>query len=589
MALPPDLVENRSDEREVFALINALKRQFTGIGGGAPVDANYWVSQANATLSSEVNLGALSSGILQHVVTAGVSVPGVVTVGAGLTYVSPNLGRAALTGDITAAADVNVTAFRSFAARSVLANATAGAAVPTELSSGTDGFVLRQSGTTLSFGTLGASSIPALDATFITQTPNADLANEQALSALASGMLSSVTATGVVSSTAFTTGRIAFGSGTNGTLTDSANLTFASGTLNLATASAGNVAQAFTRGGDQYIEKQGTGNFYVGTLGAQSLTFYTTNANRMSIAAGGDVSVVNLVAGGVVYATAVTGVLKIGTSAEVAGAITWPGANNVLFSTGTTTAPSGEPILQYLPTTDMLVIGEDGSLAINNLGEGDDATYERVLLSWSANTFIMGSESAGGTVRDMVIQAVTATLTLSAGGGATMVGGAVGSAPSITTANTQIEFSPIVSRARSAGATLDAVLIDGETVQITGAAGTNITTATGFNYVAIEAPTYDGGGNATTISIAATLSIAGPPVGADSATISIPLALWVQAGGTRLAGDTTVAGVGSALGFFGTSTATKQTPSGSRGGNAALASLLTALAAYGLIIDGTSA
>ncbi len=46
------------------------------------------------------------------------------------------------------------------------------------------------------------------------------------------------------------------------------------------------------------------------------------------------------------------------------------------------------------------------------------------------------------------------------------------------------------------------------------------------------------------------------------------------------------------IGFFSTAAAApvaKQTASGSRGGNAALASLLTALATYGLITDGTSA
>lgn len=45
----------------------------------------------------------------------------------------------------------------------------------------------------------------------------------------------------------------------------------------------------------------------------------------------------------------------------------------------------------------------------------------------------------------------------------------------------------------------------------------------------------------------------------------------------------------SELGFFAATTAAKQTVTGSRGGNAALASLLTALAAYGLVTDSTSA
>jgi hypothetical protein len=48
-------------------------------------------------------------------------------------------------------------------------------------------------------------------------------------------------------------------------------------------------------------------------------------------------------------------------------------------------------------------------------------------------------------------------------------------------------------------------------------------------------------------------------------------------------------GAANAIGFFGTAAAAKQSVAGSRGGNAALTSLLTALAAYGLITDGSSA
>ncbi len=43
------------------------------------------------------------------------------------------------------------------------------------------------------------------------------------------------------------------------------------------------------------------------------------------------------------------------------------------------------------------------------------------------------------------------------------------------------------------------------------------------------------------------------------------------------------------VGFYGTLPAAQQTVTGSRGGNAALASLLTALAATGLIVDSTTA
>jgi hypothetical protein len=46
---------------------------------------------------------------------------------------------------------------------------------------------------------------------------------------------------------------------------------------------------------------------------------------------------------------------------------------------------------------------------------------------------------------------------------------------------------------------------------------------------------------------------------------------------------------GTTVGFYGTTPATKQTVTGAKGGNAALASLLTALATIGLITDGSSA
>ena len=49
-----------------------------------------------------------------------------------------------------------------------------------------------------------------------------------------------------------------------------------------------------------------------------------------------------------------------------------------------------------------------------------------------------------------------------------------------------------------------------------------------------------------------------------------------------------ITGASQQIGFFGTSKTTKKTVTGSRGSNAALASLLTALANYGLITDSSS-
>lgn len=199
------------------------------------------------------------------------------------------LVREALTGAITAGQGSNATVFGVLAATSVLANATGSSAVPAalaattngqalrmaggvlgwgeiataglannavtnakfrqgaglslvgvagnstadvaDIAAGSDGCVYRRSGTVVGCGTIGPLSAPALDATFITQTANANLANEQALGALASGVLQSVTSTGVASTFAVGANRIPRGSGSNGHLTDSAGLTYDGTTL----------------------------------------------------------------------------------------------------------------------------------------------------------------------------------------------------------------------------------------------------------------------------------------------------------------------------------------------------------------------
>jgi hypothetical protein len=59
-------------------------------------------------------------------------------------------------------------------------------------------------------------------------------------------------------------------------------------------------------------------------------------------------------------------------------------------------------------------------------------------------------------------------------------------------------------------------------------------------------------------------------------------------GDVRLINDARIGGVAGAVGFYNTTPVAKQTVTGSRDANPALADLLTKLAAIGLIIDGTS-
>jgi len=81
---------NRVEDRIRTAfneIINAISRTFVPFGPlvppgtpAAPANARYWLSQANAGLPFAVDMGALGTGVLQQVVTSGISAPAAVAV-----------------------------------------------------------------------------------------------------------------------------------------------------------------------------------------------------------------------------------------------------------------------------------------------------------------------------------------------------------------------------------------------------------------------------------------------------------------------------------------------------------------------------
>lgn len=72
----------------------------------APTDVTYWTSSADATLSAEVNLGALTTGLVYSTVSAGVSTPSIVTEGLAIDITSSAIAfdPTELTGNRTWAA-----------------------------------------------------------------------------------------------------------------------------------------------------------------------------------------------------------------------------------------------------------------------------------------------------------------------------------------------------------------------------------------------------------------------------------------------------------------------------------------------------
>lgn len=62
-------------------------KTYVAANAGAPADAHYVTTQAEAGLSAEVNLGGLTSGMLKHTVAGGVSTPA--TASAGTDYAGP--------------------------------------------------------------------------------------------------------------------------------------------------------------------------------------------------------------------------------------------------------------------------------------------------------------------------------------------------------------------------------------------------------------------------------------------------------------------------------------------------------------------
>lgn len=87
--------------------------------------------------------------------------------------------------------------------------------------------------------------------------------------------------------------------------------------------------------------------------------------------------------------------------------------------------------------------------------------------------------------------------------------------------------------ASAAGAVYDGIKFAASAVSITGS--TAITTAGGFNFHTVQAPTITGDTATCVIDKASTLVVTGAPISGANITITLPLAVDIQAGNVRIA------------------------------------------------------
>jgi fibronectin-binding autotransporter adhesin len=176
--------------------------------------------------------------------------------------------------------------------------------------------------------------------------------------------------------------------------------------------------------------------------------------------------------------------------------------------------------------------------------------------NWSAQTFTDSATSGSGTAASFVAHGIQRPTLAATNASVTTTNAAtfyIANAPAAGTNETltnsyalwiddgRVRLDPSATVVSAAGATLDAVNVTAQTATITGS--TNITTATGVNFVSIGTPTLSAGA-ALTVTNAASLYIAAAPAGAGAgpATITNAYAIWVDAGNVRFDGDARVDG-----------------------------------------------
>ena len=212
-------------------------------------------------------------------------------------------------------------------------------------------------------------------------------------------------------------------------------------------------------------------------------------------------------------------------------------------------------VLDAAGVTNIQSPGTSGFLLTPGAKTGTPSTTGGTL-NVAAHTYTDGATAASGTAtswagcsvqRPTLAAANTSVVTTDAATLYVANGPAAGSNQTLTNSwglwvdDGAVRLDLTTSKASAASAVCRALYLPAATQTITGS--TNITTATGYNYIEVAQPTMSAA-SAMTITNAATLYIADAPAagGAGPAAITNPYAIWVDSGAVRFDGAATIAG-----------------------------------------------
>lgn len=206
---------------------------------------------------------------------------------------------------------------------------------------------------------------------------------------------------------------------------------------------------------------------------------------RTEVTGTGDYEVASLSAGGIVKAIPVTdqlgiasmGKVAIATSADVAGAITWPASTDVLVSSGTTTAPIGSANFKF--GSNVLTVGDGTTTTFETLisSAGNPANWEfyKDVTPTKAGSIGMGIPG-GATTNDLMMSTYDGVSWTERG---RFVNGGSLKVSSLSTAMTKA----------SAGVLTDAVAGTDFTVSVAGTPPVNVGGAGGVRIVSLSTDT----------------------------------------------------------------------------------------------------